>query len=92
MKTCSKCKVEKDEADFTKDTRNRDNLAYMCKSCQREYQHTDKRKAYHQAYRQSDAQKAYRKAYQQSDAQKSYQKAYRLRRAAASSLQGDGSP
>ena len=85
MKTCTKCKIEKDEAEFSKKTRSNDGLDYRCKSCFREYQRTDAIKAYHEAYRQSDVQKAYRKAYQQSDAQKEYQKAYRLRKKAAAS-------
>jgi hypothetical protein len=55
----------------------------------REYQKTDKRKAYHEAYRQSDVQKAYRKAYQQSDAQKEYQKAYKLRKKAEAAATGN---
>jgi transposase-like protein len=45
MKTCTKCKVEKDEAEFSKETSRKDGLSYRCKSCMREYQQTDAFKA-----------------------------------------------
>ncbi len=77
MKTCPKCKVEKDEAEFSKQTNRKDGLSYSCKSCMREYQQTDAYKAHEKAYRQTDDFKAYQKAYQQTDAYKASQKAYR---------------
>ena len=76
MKTCSKCKVAKDEAEFSKETRNKDGLNYHCKSCEREYHQTAARKAYLKAYYQTDAFKASQKAYQQTDAYKASMKAY----------------
>ena len=41
MKTCSKCKIEKDEAEFSKNASKKDGLDYRCKLCLREYQRTD---------------------------------------------------
>ena len=96
MKTCSKCKVEKDEAEFSKLSRAKDGLDSRCKSCIREYQHTDGFNEYRKAYNQTDARKAsektrkqtdaykvLQKAYSQTDAFKASQKAYRLRKKAA---------
>lgn len=37
MKTCTKCKVEKPEAEFNKDASKKDGLTSQCKSCAREY-------------------------------------------------------
>ena len=90
MKTCSKCKVQKDEADFSKETNRKDGLSYHCKSCEREYHQTAARKASQKAYKQTDAYKASQKAYQQTDAYKAYQKkAYQKRKALAASLPGN---
>jgi hypothetical protein len=36
MKTCSKCKTEKEESEFCKDSRRKDKLTPWCKACQRE--------------------------------------------------------
>jgi hypothetical protein len=33
MKQCTKCKIEKKETDFYKNTRNKDGLQYRCKVC-----------------------------------------------------------
>ena len=98
MKTCSKCKVAKDEAEFSKDKNNKDGLHHRCKSCIREYQQTSAYKEYQKAYEQSDTHKEYLKAYRQTDAYKKYRqtdaykerkreydKAYWLRRKAAAS-------
>ena len=77
MKTCTKCKVEKDESEFSKQTSRKDGLDYRCKSCLREYRQTDAYKAHEKAYHQTDAFKASIKAYQQTDAFKASQKAYK---------------
>ena len=77
MKTCKKCKVEKDESEFSKRTRNKDGLDYRCKSCLSEYRQTDDYKAYKKAYQQTDDYKASLKEYHQRDAYKASQKAYR---------------
>ena len=76
MKTCSKCKVEKDEAEFAKNASKKDGLDYRCKSCVREYQQTDAFKEHKRAYQQTDAFKKSRKAYEQTDVFKASQKAY----------------
>jgi hypothetical protein len=90
MKTCPKCKVEKDEAEFSKQTSRKDGLEYRCKSCMREYHQTDAYKAHEKAYRLTDAFKASQKAYQQTDAYKASRKqAYQKRKALAASLPGN---
>ena len=38
MKLCSRCKVEKEETEFTKDKTRSDGLHLMCKACKREHQ------------------------------------------------------
>ena len=50
MKTCGKCKVEKDEAEFWKNNNYKDGLDFRCKSCVREYQQTSAFKAYNMEY------------------------------------------
>ena len=85
MKTCSKCKESKDEAEFSKNKSKKDGLDSRCKSCVREYQRTDAYKEYREAYQQTDTYKEYQKAYSQTDAFKASQKAYKLRKKAAAS-------
>ena len=38
MKTCVKCKIEKESSEYLKDKRNNDGLYSFCKECWREYQ------------------------------------------------------
>jgi hypothetical protein len=76
MKTCSKCKVEKDEAEFSKNKSKKDGLDYRCKACWREYRQTDAYKALQKKYQQTDSYKEYQRAYQQTDAFKKNLKAY----------------
>ena len=83
MKTCTKCKESKDEAEFTNDKRKKDGLNIYCKACIRACQQTDAFKEYQRAYQHTDAFKEYQKAYRQTDAFKASQKAYRLRKKAA---------
>ncbi len=40
MKTCSKCKVEKESSEFYKDKHCKDGLCCRCKLCMREYENT----------------------------------------------------
>lgn len=42
MKTCSKCKVEKELSEFNKDRRARNGLQSKCKSCEKEYSEANK--------------------------------------------------
>ena len=77
MKTCTKCKTEKDETEFSKDKNSKDGLDSRCKSCMREYQQTDVRKEYQKAYLQTDTYKEYQKAYAQTDAYKEKHREYR---------------
>lgn len=37
MKTCQKCKIEKDESEFQKDKNRKDGLNYVCKQCFKDY-------------------------------------------------------
>lgn len=37
MKTCSKCKIEKDLVEFNYDKSRKDNLQFNCKSCNKQY-------------------------------------------------------
>ena len=71
MKTCSKCRVEKDDAEFPKRTSGKDGLDSRCRACWREYRQTDAVKESKQkinnAYRQTDSYKEYVKAHQQTD-------------------------
>ncbi len=50
MKTCGMCKVDKVESDFSKNASRKDGLNPRCKSCIREYEQTNKRKAYMKVY------------------------------------------
>ena len=77
MKTCSRCKVEKGEAEFSKDKRNEDGLEYHCKACMYQYRQTTEYKESWKAYRQTNAYKECQRAYQQTDAYKEAKKAYR---------------
>ena len=88
MKTCSKCKIEKGEADFPKDKSQSDGLKCRCKDCWREYRQTDAYKEYRKAYRQTDVYKKSQEKHQQTDTFKTYQKkyqreSYRRKKAAA---------
>ncbi len=42
MKTCSKCKIEKELGEFHKNKSMKDGLQYQCKECVREYQQDNK--------------------------------------------------
>ena len=44
MKICTKCGIEKDETEFTKDSSNKDGLYYRCRDCGREYYETNREK------------------------------------------------
>lgn len=79
VKTCTKCKTEKNEAEFPKDKSQSDGLKYHCKACMREYRQTDAYKEYRRAYRQTDVYKKSQEKHQQTDTFKEYQKAYQQR-------------
>lgn len=55
MKYCNKCKQNKDDADFHKQSRNKDGLQSVCKSCRKEldrlwYKSSPKKKESNQKY------------------------------------------
>ena len=80
MKKCSKCKIEKEESEFSKSKVNKDGLRPWCKDCCRGYAKTDKYKEYqreyHREYRKTDKYKEYQKEYHKTDKYKEYQKEY----------------
>lgn len=94
MKVCRKCKLEKDESEFSKDKSRKDGLYSHCKACWHEYYQTDAYKNSKKVYQQTDAFKALQKAYRQTDAYKeknsAYQKAYYLRRKTKASFNNAG--
>jgi hypothetical protein len=42
MKRCSRCGVEKDEREFSKNKSTKDGMAYYCKNCMKQYYQNDK--------------------------------------------------
>lgn len=83
MKKCSKCKVEKDLSEFSKNKSTNDGFHYSCKSCYKEYQKAnsenlkEKSKKYSKA--NSEKIKEYVKEYQKNNIKKikEYNKGYR---------------
>jgi len=71
MKTCTKCKIEKQNTDFYKNSNFKDGLIYYCKKCFSLYQKYGKK---YKEYQQSDKRKEYLKKYYQSDKRKEYLK------------------
>jgi len=57
MKTCTKCKIEKDETEFSKAKREKDGLQSKCKACEREYRQANAERIaeYQGEYRQENA-------------------------------------
>lgn len=45
MKTCAKCKIEKEVTEFVKNKKNKDRLTYTCKSCSKEYRENNKQRS-----------------------------------------------
>jgi len=56
MKTCRKCKIEKEVTEFNKDRHTKDGLTYTCKSCSKEYRENNKEriKAIQSEYRENN--------------------------------------
>lgn len=44
MKTCSRCKLEKNKSEFTKNKTSKDGLYHYCKNCSKEYRSKNKEK------------------------------------------------
>ena len=67
MKTCSKCKIEKELSEFNKDKSKKDGLHTQCISCKKEYvkNNKDKIKEYYQ--NNKDKRKKYDKNYYQNN-------------------------
>ena len=56
MKTCTKCKIEKEVTEFTKDKKTKDGLTYTCKFCYKEYRENNKQriKEIHKEYNETN--------------------------------------
>ena len=71
MKRCTKCKIEKELSEFSKNRSRRDRLQHVCKECCREYQQTATGKEVsqkaHRKYRETKAGKEIEWKYAQSD-------------------------
>jgi hypothetical protein len=54
MKTCTKCKIEKEETKFSKDKSRKDGLACWCKECRKQYsqENEEKIREHQKQYRQ----------------------------------------
>jgi hypothetical protein len=78
MRTCTKCKEEKELSEFNK---QRKYLTSKCKHCLREYRQSDAgkeyQKQYQKKYHQTDAYKEAQKRHIKTDARKEYEKKYR---------------
>jgi hypothetical protein len=78
MKTCTKCKEEKEFSEFYK---QRKYLTSKCKTCLREYRQSDAGKEYMKEYMkkywQTDAGKEAQKRHLKTDARKEYEKKYK---------------
>jgi hypothetical protein len=59
MKTCSKCKIEKDFSEFQKDKKKKDGLRPSCKSCSKQYveQNKERLKEYNKKYSKDNKEK-----------------------------------
>jgi len=54
MRTCTKCKVEKQISDFYKDSAQKKGFCSYCKKCKTDYDNTEKRKAHKKKYQSSE--------------------------------------
>ena len=86
MKTCTKCKIEKEVTEFSKQKKTKDGLTYACKPCRKEYDETNKerikeyRKEYYKNNKEREKEyyknnKEYFKEYRENN--KEYFKEYR---------------
>jgi hypothetical protein len=62
MKTCTKCKIEKDLSEFTKDKNSKDKLSYWCKNC---FNHNNKNYRKNNKDKLSELNKNYRELHQE---------------------------
>jgi hypothetical protein len=56
MKTCTRCKIEQNESNFCKASRNSDGLNYWCNTCRKKYRkdHNDDRNKYMREFCKKD--------------------------------------
>lgn len=72
MKTCTKCKVEKDTGDFYNDKSKKDSLRSLCKICYKKYSQSWKGRKCQKKYRESEKGKKLQKKYHQTKKYKEY--------------------
>lgn len=79
MKTCTKCKIEKNESEFYRKKEAKDGLQSWCKECNRLKDATPESIAYHKVYREvnRETHKAYMKIYWVTPEFKASKKAYK---------------
>jgi hypothetical protein len=75
MKTCTKCKIEKEFTEFNKQRKTKDGLTYACKPCRKEYNETNKERI--KEYRKEHYKNNKEKVKQYSKTNKEYFKEYR---------------
>ena len=75
MKTCTKCKIEKEVTEFNKQRKTKDGLTYACKPCRKEYNETNKERI--KEYRKEHYKNNKEKVKQYSKTNKEYFKEYR---------------
>jgi len=76
MKTCTKCKLEKDKSEFSKDKSRKDGFRSYCKQCAKEYRENNKNKMKEYRENNKDKTKEYQKEYYENNKDKiaEYQK------------------
>lgn len=84
MKTCTKCKVEKELSEFSKSKRSKDGFQSHCKDCVKEYHQNSREKIaeYQKQYQRGNRAKLYRKArqYRRDNCEKITEREKRYRR------------
>lgn len=89
-KTCTKCRIEKPVAEFSRDKKRRDGLQYHCKACNRKYVEenaeriAEKQRAYYEENAEYFAE--YRREYYRANAEKSNERSRRYRQENAESI------
>lgn len=80
MKRCTRCRIEKEELEFSKNKTSKDGLNCWCKDCCREhmkeYRKTDKYKEHNREYQRTDKRRKYNREYEKTDKRKEYKKKY----------------
>jgi hypothetical protein len=84
-KVCTKCKIEKNENEFSKNKRTKDGLECRCKECEKQYREDNKEKLreqkrqYHQENREEILEKKKQYGLEHKKEKSEYDKKYRLK-------------